>query len=193
MTQAPSEADIVALQAIRGGNPNAFRHFVTSYKNAVERILARHVSREVVPELAQETFIRAYGSIHSYDSGRPFEKWLLTIALRCCYEYLRKHYANRETPLSTLSHDCTDWLDRKTAAHALDSYREEEDNRDALELLQWAMEQLEAKDRMVLMLLYADGYTMLEVAEMLNMSNVNVRVRAFRARKKLYKLLEGIL
>ena len=143
--------------------------------------------------LPRETFIRAYGSLHSYDKNRPFDKWLLTIALRCCYEYLRKRYANKETPLSTLSPDCLEWLERQKSAHALAAFRDEEDTRDALELLRWALEQLAPKDRMILLLVYADGHSVVEVAEMLGMSGVNVRVRAFRARKRLHKLLEGLL
>ena len=138
----------------------------------------------MVPELAQETFIRAYGSLDTYDPNRPFDKWLLTIALRCCYEYLRKRYANRETPISTLSPDCMDWLEHKTSANALNTFRENEDSRDALELLHWALEQLEPKDRMILLLLYADGYSMLEVAEMLDMSGINVRSTCFQSPKK---------
>ncbi len=193
MTQAPSEADVSAIETIRAGDPNAFRHFISTYKNSVECLLSRHVSRDMVAELAQETFIRAYGSLDSYDKSRPFDKWVLTIALRCCYEYLRKRYANRETPISTLSSDCLDWLERKTATNALAAYRDKEDTRDALELLDWALGQLAPKDRIVLLLLYGDGYSMLEVAEMLDMSSVNVRVRAFRARKKVHKLLAGVL
>ena len=86
-----------------------------------------------------------------------------------------------------------DWLEHKTSANALNTFRENEDSRDALELLHWALEQLEPKDRMILLLLYADGYSMLEVAEMLDMSGINVRVRAFRARKKVHKMLEDFI
>lgn len=55
-----------------------------------------------VPEVAQETFVRAYRSLRSYQGQGSFERWLSTIALRCCYERLRERY-RPEAPFSSLA------------------------------------------------------------------------------------------
>ena len=97
------DAGEAALRAVLDGDTEAFRDVLRLYGPRVRRLVAAHVLPHEVPEVAQETFVRAYESLRSYQ-GRSFERWLATIALRCCYERLRERYRPEET-FSSLSAD----------------------------------------------------------------------------------------
>ena len=86
------EAGEETLQAVLNGDAEAFRSILRSYGPRVERLVSAHVLPHEVPEVAQETFVRAYRSLRSYQGQGSFERWLATIALRCCYERLRERY-----------------------------------------------------------------------------------------------------
>ena len=75
----------------------------------------------------------------------------------------------------------------------MDSLRESESRKEAGELLDWALSRLSAENRMVLELLYLEGLSVKEAADLLGWSVANVKVRAFRSRRILEKLLKGIM
>lgn len=183
-------SDAEALEAIRRGNAHAFRHFIAAYKGAVERIVAGHVPRSAVQDVAQEAFIRAYNSLGGYDSGRPFANWMSTLALRTCYDHLRGMYASRERTFSELAPEGAEWLEGVVDRASLEADAREQEKDAAGKALDWALGQLPPLERMVLTLTALEGHSVEEAAAMLEMSAVNVRVRAHRARKKLKGILE---
>ena len=75
------EAGEETLQAVLNGDAEAFRSILRSYGPRVERLVSAHVLPHEVPEVAQETFVRAYRSLRSYQGQGSFERWLATIAL----------------------------------------------------------------------------------------------------------------
>ena len=184
------ESDAQALDAIRAGNVHAFRHFIAAYKGAVERMVARHVPRGAVPDVAQEAFIRAYNSLGGYDPARPFANWMSTVALRACYDHLRSVYASRERTFSELAPAGAEWGDAGVDRAALEADTRDREKAAAGQALAWALERLPPLERMVLTLTALEGRSVEEAAAMLEMSAVNVRVRAHRARRKLKDLLE---
>ena len=84
------EAGEETLQAVLNGDAEAFRSILRSYGPRVERLVSAHVLPHEVPEVAQETFVRAYRSLRSYQGQGSFERWLATIALRCCSASMKK-------------------------------------------------------------------------------------------------------
>ena len=60
------------------------------------------------------------------------------------------------------------------------------------EILEWALGKLTPEDRMIILLVHFEGYTIHEVADFLGFTRANVKVRAFRARKKLRETLESL-
>ena len=187
------QEDAAAAKAVLSGDVDAFRHFVDRYGQAVERALSRHVRPQEIPGLAQDTFVQAFGSLKSYDTARPFSRWITTIALRTAYGYLRKRYKSREMSFSSLGEDCREWLEAGNTPGAVEKHRDREVCREAEELLEWALERISPKDRMVLTLTYIHGHSMAEAAGMLSMTTVNARVRAHRAKKKMRELLEALM
>ena len=67
---------------------------------------------------------------------------------------------------------------------------QEEDHNEKIRLLHWALDRLSAEDRMVLALTYFEGYASTEAANLLGWTTANVKIRSFRARKSLRKILE---
>jgi len=173
--------DAALVERVRKGEVNAFEGLVRRHQEFVARIVSGRVPAARAPEVAHDCFVRAFESLDGFNGQSPFAHWLARIAVRTCQDFWRAHYRTRETAVSGLSESCRAWLD--TAAAAPDS------NDDATELLGWAMDRLTEADRVVLTLTLLEGYTTAETAAMTGASVVGVKVRAFRARKRLRKLL----
>ena len=161
------EAGEETLQAVLNGDAEAFRSILRSYGPRVERLVSAHVLPHEVPEVAQETFVRAYRSLRSYQGQGSFERWLATIALRCCYERLRERY-RPEAPFSSLARGEEDEPEGLTDQASFRLYEEENERRDLREELESALQSLEPRDRMLLTLTFLEGYSIAETAAMMD-------------------------
>ena len=133
--------------------------------------------------------MRAYRSLPTYRGKNDFSRWLSAITVRSCYDYWRKAYRSREVPISTLTEKHENWLEAALSGTSEHSHDEEGLKAEAKELLNWALAQLAAEERMVIELVYLEGLSVKEAADLLGWSVANVKVRSFRSRKKLEKLL----
>jgi len=186
-----SDAEIV--QKVLDGQVNAFELLIKRHQELVLKIARKHLPQSEVEENVQEVFIKAYRSLPSYRGTGGFSHWLSAIAVRTCYDYWRKAYRTREIPFSELTDRHQQWLesvmsDSSGVDSAAEGYRSE-----AGEVLAWALQRLPAEDRMVLELVYLEGYAVKEAARLLGWSVANVKVRSFRARRKLEKMLKGLI
>ncbi len=186
-----SPEDDAIVQRILSGDVNAYELLLNRHKRTVAAIVKRHVPQGEIEEVAQKAFIRAYQSLRSYRLGTDFKKWISCIAVRSCHDYWRKAYRNREMPLSALTENHEAWLETVMTASAGEACRESAFGEEIRDLLEWALNQLSPQDRMVTELVYLEGMKGKEAAELLGWSVANVKVRAFRSRKKLRKLLES--
>lgn len=181
------DRDIV--QRVLAGEVEAFAPLMARYQNYVLAIVHRHAPPDQVEELAQEVFIKAFQSLAGWRQAGHFRAWLSVIAVRACYDYWRKHYRSREVPISALSEGHREWLDRVLADASETSWQEMTRRREAREILDWALDQLSPADRMVLELVHLEGQSVKAAARQLGWTVANVKVRAFRARRKINKLL----
>jgi len=183
----PSDAEIV--RQVLDGNVNAFESILTRYKVQVLKIVKKHVPHDAVEETTQEAFVRTYQSLPTFKGTGDFSQWLSSIAVRTCYDYWRKAYRSREVPLSVLAERHPRWVEQVISQRSEESFDELGFQREAREILSWALGKLSAENRMVLELVYLEGLSVQEAAELLGWSKANVKVRSFRARMKLEKLL----
>jgi RNA polymerase sigma-70 factor (ECF subfamily) len=186
-------SDAELIRRILDGHVNDFAHLMGRYQAYVAAITTRHVPRERVEEVAHETFIRVYRSLESFRAETPFKHWLARIAVRCCCDFWRAHYRNRETPISSISDNGWEWIQGLLVEGSVGSPADQERNQQALQVLRWAMEALSPEDRTVLTLVHLEDYTTAEAAKLLRWSVPKVKIRAHRARKKLRKALEGVM
>jgi RNA polymerase sigma-70 factor (ECF subfamily) len=182
-------SDTDVIREVLAGNVDAFARLMDRYQGYVFGIVTKKVPRERVQEVSHETFIRAYRSLRTFKAKTPLRHWLARIAVRCCYDYWREHYRNRETPISSIAEDGREWIRGLLVDGSVESPGDYNRRRQALSVLRWAMERLSAEDRMVLTLVYLEEYTTAEAAELLEWSIAKVKIRAHRARKKLRKTL----
>jgi RNA polymerase sigma-70 factor (ECF subfamily) len=183
----PSDAEIV--RQVISGNVNAFEQLVRKYQNHVLRIIKKHLPHEHVLDTVQDVFMRVYQSLPTFKVDSSFEQWLSTIAVRTCYDFWRKHSKFREFAMSSFTEKHQVWLEEALSDKSSQSFHERGLQKEAREILDWALDRLAAEDRLVLELVYLEGHSVKEAASLLGWSSANVKVRSFRSRKKLYNLL----
>ena len=180
----PSDGDVIA--AVLGGNTASFEQLVTRYSPRVFATARRYARRESeVEDIAQEVWSKAFQKLGTFRGEAPFEHWLMRMCVRTCYDFLRAHQRNRETTFSELSDEQSDWLER--FAGDADNASEHADA--ARQLVQRVLEQLSPAARMVITLLEIEDRPIKEIAALTGWSLPLVKVRAFRARAEMRKVL----
>lgn len=181
--------DEEVIARILAGDGRAFEQLVERYKAHVARIVVGKVPRQEAPEVVQEVFIKAFVSLPDYRPLKPLSHWLSTLAVRACHDFWRAHYRRREVPLSALAPEADSRseqrMDKAMAGEARDQYADYETR----ELLDWALRHLSPGDRMALTLVHLEGWSPAEAAEALGWSQTVLKVRTFRARRKLHKII----
>jgi RNA polymerase sigma-70 factor, ECF subfamily len=188
-----SHSDMEIIQRVLDGQVNSFETLINRYRGLVLTIAARHVPHSEVEEIAQNIFIRAYQSLPIFQGKGEFKQWLSSIAIKTCYDYWRKAYRSNEIPMSSLSEKHIKWLEQVTTEQSMSEAFDRGRQKEAAEVLDWALGKLSAEDRMVIELLYMEECSGKEAAELLGWSVPNVKVRSFRAKKRLHKILKNLI
>jgi RNA polymerase sigma-70 factor (ECF subfamily) len=179
-----TEAELIA--AVLKGDAASFEPLVQKYSPRVFATARRYARRDSeVEDIAQEVWLKAFAKLHSFRGEAPFEHWLMRMTVRTCYDFLRGHQRNRESSFSELSEPENDWLERfVTQPETLT------DNADAAKLLiERVLEKLSPPARLVITLLEIEDRSVKEIAELTGWSVPLVKVRAFRARGEMRKIV----
>lgn len=184
---APSDTEIIGW--VIEGNTGAFEKLLAKYKTYVFTIVNRHIPGDHVEDVSQEVFIRVYQSLGKLKKADSFKSWLSAITLRACYDFWRKRYRSKETPVSTLSGEQRNWIEQVISDSSAEDWEKKGREKEAREVLAWLLAILNPAERMVVDLVYLDGLSNKEAAVLLGWSETNVKVRAFRIRQKLKKHL----
>ena len=179
-----TEAELIA--AVLKGDAASFEPLVLKYSPRVFATARRYARRESeIEDIAQEVWLKAFSKLASFRGEAPFEHWLMRMTVRTCYDFLRGHQRNRESAFSELSEPETDWLDRFVA----DPGSAAEDADAAKLLVGRVLEKLSPPARLVITLLEIEDRSVKEIAELTGWSVPLVKVRAFRARAEMRKIL----
>ena len=179
------EQDVI--QDVLAGDAAAFEKLITKYQPRVFATARKYARRESeVEDIVQEIFIKAYKKLNTYRQEAPFEHWIMTISVRTCYDYLRSHQRNKISNFSDVTQDEFDLLD----VFGENEHPDREKQEAVTKLIHDLMEQLSPAARMVITLLDIEGRSVKEIAKLTGWSLSLVKVRAFRARKEMRKLLE---
>jgi RNA polymerase sigma-70 factor (ECF subfamily) len=179
-----TEAELIA--AVLKGDAASFEPLVQKYSPRVFATARRYARRESeVEDIAQEVWLKAFSKLSSFRGEAPFEHWLMRMTVRTCYDFLRGHQRNRESAFSELSEPETDWLERFVA----DPGTAAEDADAAKLLVARVLEKLSPPARLVITLLEIEDRSVKEIAELTGWSVALVKVRAFRARGEMRKIL----
>jgi RNA polymerase sigma-70 factor (ECF subfamily) len=179
-----SEAELIT--AVLQGDRASFEPLITKYSPRVFATARRYARRESeIEDIVQEVWLKAFDKLNTFRSEAPFEHWLMRLAVRTCYDFLRAHQRNRESSFSEISEPEEDWLERFVADPG--SAAEEADA--ARLLIERVLERLSPAARLVITLLEIEDRSVKEIAEITGWSVPLVKVRAFRARAEMRKIL----
>ena len=187
----PDDEEIVRL--VLGGDVDRFAVLLDRHRRYVFAIVAGHVPPESVEETAHDVFVRAYRSLPAWKKTGGFRHWLAGIAVRTCKDFWRRRYRSRETTMNALSAEQVERIERAVADESAPDSEKAFASREAAEILDRAMEELPAVDRTILRLVNIEERPVREAAGLLGLSEANVKIRGFRARRKLRSRLERML
>ena len=185
--------DAEIIRRVLDGDTDLFEQMLNRYKIRVFGIVGKHVPPGDIEEVAHDVFIRVFKSLHTYKHKSGFQNWLSSIAVRTCHDYWRSRYRSREVVISSLSQSHRKWLENVITEEPGVSFSEEIDRKEAGEIVRWALYQLSEKDKTVLELIYFQDYTIKEAAALLGWKETTVKVRSFRSRRKLQKILRDAM
>lgn len=179
----------VWLAQARRGDKEAFTRLVEMYQTPVYNLCYRMLGEpEAAEDAAQETFLKAFQHLSSYDSDRPFATWLLSIAAHYCIDRLRRRRFIAFSLDDRQENDEegeTEWPDCNAIDPESETIRREEQR-----LIQRSLQALEPADRAAIILRYWHQASESEIAEALNLSVPAVKSRLYRARRLLAHLWE---
>lgn len=180
---AADEAGPLDWQEIRGslrGDGEAFARLVRRYQQTMAAYLWRFSrDRGQCEELVHDVFVEAYLGLRNFRGEAPLLHWLRKIATRVGYRYWRRRARQRAEASARIQ----EW-DRAARAEA-----DVLDAAEAAAALHAVLERMSARDRLVLTLMYLEGCSVAEIAELSGWSATMVKVQAHRARARLKKLL----
>lgn len=178
------------LARVRERDQAAARELVEHLYPLVIRIVRARLPRRVAEEdLAQEIFMKMFTRLAQYQGNVPFPHWVSRIAVTTCIDHLRAQQRRPEFRWADLSENEATMLD---AVLTNENEAAPDDALAAHELVHKLLDQLKPDDRLVLQLLDLEQKTIAEISALTGWNQSLVKVRAFRARRKLQKMFEEL-
>lgn len=191
-THEPSDDDLIRKSL--AGDHDAFEVLVRRHSQRVFNIIGSFFRRrDLIEDVAQEVFAKSYFSLSSYTLGRSFEAWLAKIAVNACYDQLRAQRRRSEQPLPQHAEREDEWLELQMLEAARERHERSERRAESLDIAERLLARLSPEDRLVLVLMDRDGFSVREIARLTGWGQSKVKVRAFRARRALRAAMKRLL
>lgn len=192
-----ADADALLVERVKNGDMRAFEMLVVKYQRRIERLIARMVRDvDLVPDIAQETFIRAYRAIPQFRGESAFYTWLYRIAVNTAKKVLvelKRDPLVSETTYSALAEEGeetsrveNELSDGATPDAVLAS-------KEVAATVNAAIEALSEDLRQAITLREIEGLSYEEIADVMNCPIGTVRSRIFRAREAIAQRLRPLL
>ena len=190
------DADAPLIARVKEGDVKAFEMLVVKYQRRIERLIGRMVRDvDLVPDIAQETFIRAYRAIPQFRGESAFYTWLYRIAVNTSKKFLMEL---KRDPLVTESARAS--RDEDDDSSRVENELSDGETPDAVlaskqiaAAVNFAIEALSDDLRQAITLREIEGLTYEEIAELMNCPIGTVRSRIFRAREAIASRLRPLL
>lgn len=183
--------DVAAcLERVRRRDEDAARAMVEHLYPLVIKIVRSHLPRTCTEEdLAQEVFMKMFSRLGQYRGEMPFEHWVSRVAHNTCIDRLRSQQRRPELRWSDLSEEQAAVLE---AAMGADRNPDSIEALAARDLVETLLECLKPEDRLVITLLDLEQLSVAEIRERTGWNASLIKVRAFRARRKLKNHLQTL-
>lgn len=196
LSPAPADSDLLLVQHAVEGNQRAFELLVLKYQRRVARLVARMVrDSDLVDDVVQETFIRAYRALHQFRGEAQFYTWLYRIAVNTAKKALvdlRRNPVMNESAFRARDDDD----ETSPVSNELSTDETPETVLAAKEIgeaVNSAMEALPEDLRQAVTLREIEGLSYDEIAEVMNCPIGTVRSRIFRAREAISAKVKPLL
>lgn len=181
------------IERARQGDHDAFARLLETHRRRVFSLIGSLVRRPAeVEDLAQQVFLKVYLALPRFDFRAAFGTWLYRIAVNECYDHLRRQRALKAPERREVQLSEPDELERLASPGkpaAPDPARAAE----LKELVERLLARLPAEDRLLLTLREVEGFSVAELAELVGLNPNTVKVRLFRARRRLLKVHQRFL
>ncbi|MDB5085088.1 MAG: polymerase sigma factor SigW [Bacilli bacterium] len=177
------------VRRVQSGDRLAFAELVELYKNRLFNLAHRMLgNKQDAEDVLQDTFLRAYANLASYNDHHKFSTWIYRIATNACIDRLRKRKADVSLDAEQEDAEGTDLYSR-IASLGLTPEEEALHSETASELEQ-AIERLPASYRSVILLKYVHDLSLQEIADILQLPVSTIKTRIHRGREALRASLQ---
>jgi RNA polymerase sigma-70 factor (ECF subfamily) len=187
--QHPKDADTDVIKRVLGGDANAFKILQRRYNTLVHTVVRKMIKDDDdADDIVQETFIKTYMSLHTYNPDYGFRGWLYRIASNCCIDFLRKRKFMYQIDTASSNNDDED----QTVFDVADfSYMPDSELLaiEKYDVIHREIDKLPEKYREVVILRHEEEMSYQEISQLLGMPMGTIKTMLFRARR----LLEGTL
>lgn len=183
------------IEMARDGRESAFREVLTRYERPVFSLVFRMVrDRALAEDLSQETFVRAFNAIGSYNPRYKFSSWIFKIANNLTIDHLRKK--RLDTVSIDGSPNATTAEEQQGSRLVVEDRGERPDGYvESMELgneIETAIGALRPEYRTVVLLRHVEGYSYDEIAEIMGIPLGTVKTYLHRARTELKEALAHV-
>jgi len=166
------------------GDTNSFAFLVDKYKDMVYTLGMKVMkNREEAEEVSQDSFIKAFRSLHSFKGDSKFSTWLYKIAYHNCMDRVKKNARTYNT--GTIDEVVENRI------KATEDTMQTIERKERAELMKECMRELPEEERSILWLFYYKELSLKEIIEVTSLSETNLKVKLHRARKKLLSIVQN--
>lgn len=178
----PDDRELV--RRAQKGNKEAFEELVVRHQQRVFAVARGILKRqEDVEDISQQVFVKAFFALKKFDQRAAFTTWLYKITVNECWDMLRKRKVRPLVYESDLSEDQARQFSAVENVH--EDVPELTDRLAARQEVERLLEGLDERDRSMLILKEVEGFSVEEIAELLDLNTNTVKVRLFRARRRM--------
>jgi RNA polymerase sigma-70 factor, ECF subfamily len=176
------DTDQKLIEKTLQGHTASFGALVVRYQDFIFTIVLRMVKqREIAEEIAQDSFVKAFECLESFEGKSKFSSWLYSIAYRTALDYLRK--AKRFQDSSSIEEINT--VEIATVTDGLQELVAKERST----IIQECIMKLPEIDAAIITFYYFEELSVREISQITEQSEDNIKIKLYRSRKKLYSLL----
>ena len=183
--------DQILVEKVQKGDQQAFNLLVIKYQHKVASLVSRYVPQADVPDVAQESFIKAYRAIGSFRGDSAFYTWLYRIAVNTAKNYLVAQ--DRRPPASDLEASDAENFESAGALKEISNPENLMLSDELKRVVFRTIESLPEDLRMAFTLRELDGLSYEEIAEVMDCPVGTVRSRIFRAREAIDEKVQPLI
>lgn len=175
--------DETLVERAQNGDKKAFNLLVVRYQNRVAGLLTRYVARDDIPDIVQESFIKAYRSLDAFRGESAFYTWLYRIAVNTAKNHLTA--LGRRPPKEDILAEDAESYDSGSQLRVADTPENLVLSEELQKIVFETIESLPDELKTAIMLRELDGLSYEEIAEVMQCPVGTVRSRIFRAREAI--------